>query len=179
MDEKTSINPQTAPMPADPGQSDASSVAKLVPSANGTDQAVPAASGDDEPAFELPGIAERREQARSRVVRTRSGLWAAEPAIALLVGAAFFALLAPTGLLLPLLGNDGGSMVVSPVIWALVACAVFAAVGISALRLRALARGKTDLTARHLRGREVALILLVAVAFALLWLAAAVLAPGA
>jgi hypothetical protein len=133
----------------------------------------------DEPAFELPGIAERRAQARARAARTRGRLWVAEPAIALLVGVALCAVLSPTGMLLPLLGNDGGTLTVSPAMWVLGTCAALAAVGLCALRLRQLARGKTDLAVRHLRAREVALILLALSAFALLTMVVAILAPAA
>ena len=133
----------------------------------------------DEPAFELPGIAERRAQARLGAARTRGRLWVAEPAIALLVGAAFFVVLSPTGLLLPLLGDEGGTLTVSPAMWALGTCAALCATGLCALRLRRLAGGKTDPAVRHLRTREALLILLAGAALALLTMAVSILAPPA
>jgi hypothetical protein len=128
--------------------------------------------------FELPGIAQRRAQAQANRRQVRGKLWAAEPAIALAVGALIFVVLGPTGILLPMFGNDGGAQVVSVWIWILGALALFAAVAISGLRISALRRGKTDLTPRHLRGREIILILIAATLLALLWVAVVTLAPG-
>ena len=128
--------------------------------------------------FELPGIAQRRAQALANRRRVRGKLWAAEPAIALLVGGLIFVVLGPTGILLPMFGNDGGVAVVSGWIWILGALALFAALVISALRISALRRGKTDLTPRHLRGREIVFILIAATLLALLWVAVVALAPG-